>query len=136
MKKLAMVDELINQGKSAMETGATLTKLQTSVECVVETVEFVDDVSKCVGSVNIILFLVALGAQGVPTFVEAHRKRRVLPIALGQIVRLQGYLLKGLIEITKHSRIEKELDNGERRILICSGEKACFLKCMLAVQQT
>ncbi len=103
MQKLTIVDELTTHSTSAVETGATLTKLVTSVGRVVETAEIIADVSKFVAGVSTIFRLVALSAQGVSMCVEANRGQRVLPVALRQITILLRYLLGSLVEILKPS---------------------------------
>ncbi len=110
MQKLSIIDELIAHGTAAVETGAALTKLVTSVERVVETAEFIADASKCVAGVSTVFHLVALSAQGVSMCAEANRGRRVLPVALGRIVILLRYVLESLAEIMKPSRSVNELD--------------------------
>ena len=110
MEKLAVADELILHGTAGVETGATLTKLVTCVTQIAETAEFVADVTKCVTGMSTVFHLISLGAQGVSMCAEARRGRRVLPVALGQIVILLRYVLESLTEILRSSKSVDEID--------------------------
>ncbi len=110
MEKLAVVDELIVHGTAEVETGATLANLLASPTQIAETAEFVADVTKSVTAVSTVFHLISLGAQGVSMCAEARRGRRVLPVALGQIVILLRYVLESLTEIVRPSQIVDEID--------------------------
>ncbi len=110
MQKLQIVDDLISYSATTVETGATLTKLITSVKCVAETAEFIADISKCVAGVSTVSHIVALVARGVGMCIEAKRGQRVLPVALSRVVILLRYVLESMTEIMKPSRSANELD--------------------------
>ncbi len=104
------MDELIVYSATGVETGVTLTKLVACVTKVAETAEFVADASKCVTKVSTVFHLIRLGAQGVSMCAEACRGRRVLPVALDQIVILLRYVLESLTEILGSSQSVDETD--------------------------
>ncbi len=104
MQKLSPVDNLTAHGTAAVETGATLAKFVASVERVAEVAEVVVDASKCVSGVSMLFHLLALSAHGVSMWAEASLGRRVMPVALGQIVILLRYVLESMTEVMKQSR--------------------------------
>ncbi len=105
LQKLTIVDELTAHDTAAVETGATLAKLVTSLECVAETTKFVADASKCVAGASTVFHLVRLTTQTVLMCAEVKRGRRVLPVPLRGIFLLLRFVLKNITEI-----VEDEID--------------------------
>ncbi len=101
---LTLVGKLNTDGAAAVGSGATAANLVASVGRVAETAKKIADVSKCVGGVSSIFHLVAPGAQGASTCMEANRGRKVLPVALGRVGVLLEHVLKSLGGIMTSSR--------------------------------
>ncbi len=108
LKKLSNVDQLTSQTAAAVASAAAFAKLAASAERMTETAEFIVSVSTGIAGVSAIFQLVSLGAKGVSMCVRASLGRRILPIALGQIMILLQYVMESLPKILMHSRIVNE----------------------------